>query len=333
MAEALRLAALGRWTTHPNPRVGCVIVRNDCIVGRGYHIQAGEGHAEVNAIRDAGEGARGATAYISMEPCSFEGRTPACTGALIEAGVSRVVAGMMDPDPRVAGNGFRILEQAGIQVTWPVMEASAMALNPGFIKRNRSGLPWVRIKLAMTLDGKTALANGDSKWITGPEARRDVQRLRAASSAIVTGVRTVIDDDPALTVRPEELDVPHGDLAARIRRPVVVLDPGLRIPREAKILANPDVILACRDDVGRKSETAELLPLPATSTGRLDLEALLRELAARECNEVLFECGATLAGAVVASGLADEIILYAAPRLMGAGAQSLLALPAIDSMR
>lgn len=333
MAEALRLAALGRWTTHPNPRVGCVIVKDGAVIGRGYHLKAGQGHAEVMAIREAGEGSRGATAYITMEPCSFEGRTPACTGALIEAGISRVVAGMMDPDPRVAGNGFRMLEEAGIEVIRPLMESSCMALNPGFIKRNREGLPFVRVKLAMTLDGKTALANGDSKWITGVEARRDVQRLRAASSAIVTGIQTVIDDDPALTVRAEELDIEHNRLSAGIARPIVVLDPALRIPATARVLQNPDVILACGEDADRDSVDAETLPLPSTPDGRLDLVALLRALAGRECNEVMFECGATLAGAIIASGLVDELILYAAPKLMGSGARSLLTLPEIDSMR
>lgn len=333
MAQALRLAARGACTTHPNPRVGCVIVRDGCVVGRGYHLKAGEGHAEVNALAEAGEAARGATAYITMEPCSFEGKTPPCTDALIEAGIARVVAGMQDPDARVAGSGFTLLERAGIEVTWPLMEASASALNAGFVKRNTEGLPLVRLKLAMTLDGKTALANGESRWITGPAARRDVQRLRATSSALVTGVQTVIDDDPALTVRPDELDLAHAELAASIARPIVVLDPELRIPDSAKLMANDQLIIACLEDPAHdRALPGKTLRLPATPDRKIDLEALLRVLAARECNEVMFECGATLAGSLVAAGLVDEIVIYMAPKLMGSGARSLLNLSEIDSM-
>jgi diaminohydroxyphosphoribosylaminopyrimidine deaminase/5-amino-6-(5-phosphoribosylamino)uracil reductase len=334
MAQALRLAAGGRYTTHPNPRVGCVIVKGGEIVGRGYHRKAGEDHAEVIALRAAGDRAHGATAYITMEPCSFQGKTPPCSLALIDAGIRRVVAGMTDPDSRVAGSGFRMLEEAGIEVRVPLLRSSAFELNPGFIKRNTVGLPFVRLKLAMTLDGKTALANGQSRWITGVAARRDVQRLRAASSAVVTGIRTVIDDDPALTVRAEELGTESAALAAAIPRPVVVLDPELRIPDSAGLLRNANAVVACLADAAQDREIpVEKLVLPAAPGRRIDLRAFLGELARRECNEVLFECGATLAGSVMAAGLVDELVLYIAPKLMGAGARSLLNLPEIDSMQ
>lgn len=302
------------------------------MIGHGYHLKAGEGHAEVNALAQAGSDALGATAYITMEPCSFEGRTPACTQALAEAGIARVVAGMVDPDPRVSGMGIQLLKDTGIDVTCPLLESSAQQLNRGFVKRNTTGLPWVRLKLAMSIDGKTALANGESQWITGSEARRDVQRLRAESSALVTGVRTVMDDDPALTVR--DPDVEHGKLASTIRRPIVVLDPELRVPDGAQLMKDSNVVIACLSDAANERPIArEKLVLPVSGDRKIDLRALLVELAARECNEVMFECGATLAGALVLAGLVDEMVLYVAPKLMGADARSLLQLPEIDSMR
>lgn len=308
-----------------------MIVKDGEVIGRGYHVKAGEGHAEVNALAQAGADARGATAYITMEPCSFEGRTPPCTQALIAAGITRVVAAMLDPDPRVAGNGLTTLKEAGIDITCPLLGSSAEQLNRGFVKRHTTGLPWVRLKLAMSIDGKTALANGESQWITGPAARQDVQRLRAASSALVTGVRTVIDDDPALTVR--NPDVEHGRLAASISRPIVVLDPELNVPDSAQLMRNSNVVIACLADAACDRQIArEKLVLPATEDRKLDLHALLVELASRECNEVMFECGGTLAGALVFAGLVDEMVLYVAPKLMGGGARSLLQLPEIDSM-
>ena len=205
LARALRIAERGIFTTHPNPRVGCVLVKEDRIVGEGYHFKAGDDHAEGSALKVAGHDARGATAYVTLEPCSFTGRTPSCAAALVAAGVSRVVVAMIDPDPRNAGAGLQMLRDAGVEVITPLMEDSARALNPGHVKRHETGVPYIRLKLAMSLDGKTALRNGESHWITGNEARRDVQRLRAASSAIVTGVQTVINDDPMLTVRDDDL--------------------------------------------------------------------------------------------------------------------------------
>lgn len=339
MAEAIRLAEQGLYTTHPNPRVGSVIVRNDKVVGRGFHLQAGQHHAEAAALLEAGTAAAGATVYCTLEPCSYVGRTPSCAESLIAAGVARVVVAMEDPHPRNAGRGLAMLREAGIAVECGLLAASARALNPGHIKRFEQGLPFVRVKLAMSLDGKTALANGRSQWITGPAARRDVQKLRARSSALVTGVQTVNDDNPSLTVRAEELDAPEAALSAILARPIVVLDPRLRIERHASLLANPNLLLAClKATAGATDQDAgelagiTLLPLDDDGQGRIELTAVLRELAVRDCNEVLFECGATLAGAVVESGLADEIIIYAAPTFLGADARSLLNMRKLDSM-
>lgn len=333
MAQALRQAERGLYTTHPNPRVGSIIVKDGRIVGRGFHLQAGKGHAEANALAEAGEQARGATVYCTLEPCSFHGRTPSCAEALVGAGVARVVVAMTDPHTRNAGKGLEILRDAGIEVECPLMEASARTLNPGHIKRFETGLPFVRVKLAMSLDGKTALANGASQWITGVPARRDVQRWRARSSAIVTGVGTVADDDPSLTVREAELDVEAAGLAAAVTRPILVLDPNLRVPPTAGLLSNPDLRLVClAAPAAGVTLDAPRLVMPDDGRGRIDLRALLAELAKMECNEVLFECGATLAGAVIEQGLADEIILYVGPSMLGADARSLLNVAKIDSM-
>lgn len=326
MAEAFRLAWRGLGSTDPNPRVGCVLVRDGKIVGRGYHIQDGHGHAEANALADAGESARGATAYVTLEPCSFRGRTPSCASALVTAGVTRVVAAATDPHPRNQGAGFEILRQAGITVETGVLESEATGLNPGLALRYVESRPFVRLKLAMSLDGRTALANGESQWITGPEARQDVQRLRARSMAIVTGVQTVIDDDPSLTVRADELSgLAHPDVAVSRRRPVYVLDPNNRAPANLRLRSNPDATwVTLADD----------LPMAINDGhGRIDLRAFLAWLATEgECNEVLFECGATLGGALVAQDLVDELVVYVAPKLMGADARALLQLPEIDTM-
>jgi diaminohydroxyphosphoribosylaminopyrimidine deaminase / 5-amino-6-(5-phosphoribosylamino)uracil reductase len=332
MAMALRLAEKGTYTTQPNPRVGCVIVKDGSVVGRGYHLKAGEAHAEAHALEEAGIRARGATVYCTLEPCSFHGRTPSCAEALVAAGVSRVVAAMQDPHPKNRGKGFDMLRRGGIAVDESLLESSARLLNPGHIKRFEHGMPYVRLKLAMSLDGKTALSNGQSQWITGPAARRDVQRLRARSGAIVTGVQTVIDDDPALTVRAAELEVEHATLSASIRRPILVLDPTLRIPATAALLRDPNTVLVCLNDTDR-ALPAQTLAMPSDGHGRIDLAALLRQLAQMDCHEVLVECGATLAAAFVGQRLVDEIVLYAAPVMLGADARSLLRLANIDSMR
>ena len=352
MARALELARRALYTTDPNPRVGCVLAHDGLIIAEGFHARAGEPHAERNALATAGEHARGATAYVTLEPCSHTGRTGPCADALIEAGVARVVAAMEDPNPQVAGTGLQRLRDAGIQVDTGLQEADARALNPGFVLRMSQGRPLIRIKAAASLDGRTAMASGESQWITGPEAREDVQRLRARSSAIVTGIGTVLADRPSYTVRPEQWR--YGEYAdGPVRAPLrVILDPALRTPVDSPVVtADGPCLIAHADDPGAAPEErrralehagAELLALPraraasdpaepgaATRAERrgLDLHALIAELSRRECNEVLVECGATLAGAFVREALFDELIVYLAPTLLGADARGLLDLP------
>lgn len=334
MARALQLAHRGLYTTEPNPRVGCVLVRNGEIVGEGWHARAGEGHAEVNALALAGERARGATAYVTLEPCSHTGKTPPCADALLEAGVARVVAAMQDPNPLVSGRGLTRLREAGVDVQCGVLEAEARALNPGFIKRMQTGLPLVRVKLAMSLDGHTAMANGESQWITGPDARADVQRLRARSGAVISGADAVLQDDSALTVRAAELGLPEAEaVAAAARQPLrVLVDGRLRVPLERRLFRESGpVIVACRLLRGRvqgyEFAGAELLTLPDAAAQHVDLLALLQELGRRGCNEVLVESGAGLAGAFLRAGLVDELVIYMAPRLLGSLARPLLELP------
>lgn len=333
MARALRLAEKGLYTADPNPRVGCVLVKDDRIVGTGYHLTTGEGHAEANAMVQAGEAARGATVYVTLEPCSFHARTPSCARALVAAGVKRVVAAMTDPHHKNTGAGFQILADAGIEVTTPLLESSARQLNPGHVKRHETGLPYVRLKLAMSLDGKTALANGESQWITGKAARRDVQKLRARSSVIVTGVQTVIDDDPKLTVRQNELEAEHSKLAAARKRPVYILDSNLRVNPEALVVNNPDNVLVCTPGMAAgKSFNCRLLEIEGDEKKRIHLRQFLKQLARENCNEVLFECGARLGGNLIEQGLCDELVIYMAPKIMGSNARSLLDLSEIDTM-
>ncbi len=334
IALALREAERGMYTAHPNPRVGCLLVRKNEIVGRGFHLKTGSGHAEANALRAAGENALGSTAYVTLEPCSFKGRTPSCADALIDAGVSRVVFAMADPHPKNRGVGLTRLREAGITVEGPVLEASARSLNPGHIMKFETGLPFVRLKLAMSIDGKIALSNGKSQWITGPAARRDVQKLRARSSAIVTGVQTVIDDDPSLTVRASELDIEESHLASEVERKIVILDPEKRIPASARLLANPQTILATLNDPANKqSLSVAQIQLPDDGRRRIDISALLAKLAIMDCNEVLFECGPTLAGSLISDRLVNELVIYMAPKLMGSDARSLVNMPALSEMQ
>ena len=330
MARALQLARRGIYTADPNPRVGCVLVGDDRIVGEGWHERAGEPHAEVNALRAAGAAAKGATAYVTLEPCSHHGRTPPCADALIEAGITRVVAAMEDPNPQVAGQGLKRLREAAIEVESGVMAAEAEALNPGFVSRMRRGRPWVRCKLAMSLDGRTAMASGESKWITGKAARADVQRLRARSSAIVCGIGTVLADDPALTARLEN---------TAVRQPLrVVLDPYLSTPDSARMLQQPgDTLIICAEDEPAIRERlqavgAEVVVLPGRDA-TIDLAALMHLLGQRQINEVLVETGAVLSGAVLRAGLIDELVVYMAPHLMGDQARGLFHLPGLDTMQ
>ncbi len=340
MSRALRLAEQGLWTTDPNPRVGCVLVRDGEIVGEGWHRAAGEPHAEIHALRSAGERARGADCYVTLEPCCHHGRTPPCSAALIEAGIKRVVAAMPDPNPLVAGQGLAQLRAAGIATESGLLRAQAERLNAGFIKRMSEGRPLVRCKLAMSLDGRTALASGDSKWITSAAARADVQTLRARSSAILAGVGTVLTDDPSYTVRPEELP-PHLPRPEIPRQPLrVIVDRNLSMPENAKMLGLPGktLIFYATQDAQSSEQVealqaagAEVVYLP-TVGGFVDLPGLCRQLAEREINEILLESGATLSGAMLRAGLIDELIVYMAPLLMGDGARGLFHLPMIQSM-
>lgn len=327
MARALQLAERGLWTTSPNPRVGCVIVRDGVIVGEGWHEKAGEPHAEVHALRAAGDLARGATAYVTLEPCSHYGRTPPCAEALIAAGVSRVVAAMRDPNPLVAGKGLAMLEAAGIETACGLLENEARELNIGFVSRMTRGLPWVRLKVAASLDGKTALNNGVSQWITGPEARRDGHAWRARACAILTGIGTVRDDDPSLTVR----DV------VTTRQPLrVIVDSKLETPLDAKILQGGAVLIAAAVNLENRAKLlmdagAEVIVLP-NPHGKVELRDLLAALAQRGINEVHAEAGFKLNGSLLREGLVDEFLIYLAPCLIGHDAAGLFNLPALTRL-
>jgi diaminohydroxyphosphoribosylaminopyrimidine deaminase / 5-amino-6-(5-phosphoribosylamino)uracil reductase len=331
LARAIELAWRGLGTTDPNPRVGCVVVKDGRTVGEGWHVRAGHAHAEVNALAAAGDSARGATAYVSLEPCCHHGRTPPCTDALIGAGIARVVYAIGDPNPRVAGGGAARLRAAGVEVTGGLLTGDARRLNEGFLARLERGRPWLRLKVAASLDGRTALADGRSRWITCPDARRDVQRLRARSSAVVTGIGTVLADDPELTVR----DEPSGELRQPLR---VVADSRLRTPPTARILKAPGPVLV----VGAAGQAApppalagagaEVRILAADAGGQVDLRALVGELAARECNEVLVEAGPALNGAFLTAGLVDELVVYQAPHVLGSTAHGMFSLPPLESM-
>lgn len=332
MARALELARRGLYSTPPNPRVGCVLVRDGQVVGEGWHVRAGEPHAEVHALRQAGDRARGATAYVTLEPCSHHGRTPPCAEALVDAGVARVVAAMQDPNPQVSGRGLLRLAEAGIAVHSGVLEREARDLNLGFIKRMETGLPYVRVKLAMSLDGRTAMASGESQWITGPAARGEVQRLRARSSVVLSGADTVLTDRARLTVRAEELGLSAEQTALALTRPPlrVLVDGRLRVPLDAPFYqAGAALVATCAAAAARDrflAEGHELLAVPG-SNGHVDLRKLLVELAARGANEVLVEAGPRLAGAFARQGLVDEYQLFVAPKFLGSSARPLLELP------
>ena len=332
MARALELARKGLYSTHPNPRVGCVIVRDGLIVGEGWHVRAGEAHAEVHALRQAGELARGATAYVTLEPCSHQGRTPPCADALVEAGLSRVVAAMQDPNPLVAGKGLQRLQQAGIQVHSGVLESEARQLNAGFVKRMEQGLPLVRVKLAMSLDGRTAMASGESQWITGPAARAEVQRLRARSSLVLSGADTLLMDKARLTVRADELALDAELKALALSRPPqrVLVDGRLRVPLDAPFFQAGSALVATCSAEGQAQHYQcaghELLPV-AGSDGHVDLRKLLIELAARGANELLVEAGPRLAGAFARAGLVDEYRIFMAAKFLGSSARPLLDWP------
>lgn len=328
MARALQLAERGLYTTDPNPRVGCVLVRDGRIVGEGFHARAGGPHAETLALAQAGTLARGSTAYVSLEPCDHQGRTPPCSAALIEAGVARVVYALRDPDPRVCGNGEERLRRAGVRVDAGLMVEAAAELNAGFISRMQRNRPFVRVKLAMSLDGRTALSNGESRWITSDAARKDAQRYRARSSAVLTGVGTILADDPALTVRLPDCD----------RQPWrVVLDSQLRTPSDSRVINREGrvLILAAQEDAQRRhslEQQGAAVEVLARGHGGLDLDAVLARLAALQMNEIWVEAGAVLAGSFISQNLVDELVLYVAPSLLGSAARPLLTLPEVATL-
>lgn len=332
MSRAIALARKGTLTTSPNPNVGCVLVKDNQVIGEGWHQRAGEPHAEINALKQAkesGNTAEGATVYVTLEPCCHQGKTPPCTEALIEAKVERVVAAMVDPHDKVAGKGLEQLSQAGIKVENGLLEQQAKDLNPGFIKRMRTGLPYVTCKLAMSLDGRTAMASGESKWITSEAARLDVQQLRARSDAILTGAGTILADDPAMTVRLEGVE----------KQPVrVVVDTNLSTPANARLLKEPGttLLMTCSSDEDVKQTLiatgAKIHEMPFCNKV-VDLESVLKQLGEMSLNHVLLETGATLSGAMLKAGLVDELVIYIAPVIMGSDARGLFNLPGMEEMK
>lgn len=326
MTRALRLAEKGLYTTTPNPRVGAVIVKEGRIVGEGWHEKAGESHAEIHALNAAGASARGATLYVTLEPCSHYGRTPPCADAVIDAGISRVVVAMQDPNPLVSGRGVERLEKAGISVACGLFEKEAWELNPGFVMRMTMGRPWVRLKIAASLDGKTALSNGASQWITGESARRDGHRLRARSCAVLTGMGTVRSDDPRLDARDVETS----------RQPLkIVLDSKLRLTGKEKLFRGKTIVVTASRDAGNKARLedigAEILVLPDGS-GRVDIGQLMRELGKRGINELLVEAGERVNGSFLKAGFVDEVFFYLAPHLIGSRAKGMFDFPALENM-
>lgn len=329
MQQALQLAAFGKNTTSPNPRVGCVITQGSNIVGQGFHVQAGSPHAEVHALRQAAHLAKGATAYVTLEPCSHFGKTPPCAQALVNLGVKQVIIAMTDPNPLVAGNGIKLLEQAGILVKTGLLETEARELNRGFLYRIERKRPFVKVKIASSLDGKTALANGASKWITGQDARNDVQLERACSCAVLTGIETIIADNPQLNVRLENT----------LRQPLrVILDSQLRINLSSQILQDNQPVLIVTQHhhaekiTALKALGADVLIQNNAASNRIDLPLLLTELAHRQIGELMIEAGATLSSAFLAENLVDELIWYQAPKILGADARPAINLPAAASV-
>jgi len=324
MAQALRLAERGQFTAHPNPMVGCVLVRAGEVVGEGWHRVAGEAHAEINALNAAGKNARGATAYVTLEPCSHHGKTPPCVDALVEAGVAEVVVGIEDPNPRVNGKGLTALADAGIRARVGLMQGDVAKLLSGFISRVTRGKPFVRLKMASSLDGCIAMASGESQWITGAEARADVQRLRARSGAVMTGIGTVLADDPSFTVRDASLDI--GD-----KQPIrVVLDNDLRMPLSAEMLALPGKTLVyCINDTKQKAlkEAGAEVVRVEQNEGQVDAALVISDLARREVNDVLVEAGPALAGYLVSNGLVDELVIYQSPHIMGSETMGMFRTP------
>lgn len=343
MSQALKLARKGLYTTHPNPRVGCVIVRDGHVIGRGYHIQPGCEHAEINAIKDASGDIAGSDVYVTLEPCSHTGKTPPCAEALVNSGVKRVVAAMQDPNPDVAGRGLALLQNQGIEVGVGLLESDARSLNPGFIMRMEQKRPFVRVKMGASLDGRTAMANGESQWITSPAARQDVQFYRAQASAVLTGLGTAKADNPSLNVRLDEsalgIDIP-------VRQPDrVILDTQLRLSPDAHMLSlagrtiiytglTQQQLKSSKHYSALQAKQASIVSVGIDSAGGLDLKQVMESLAQDfEVNEIHTEAGATLCGALFEADLVDELVLYVAPALMGSGARGLFDMPALQHLQ
>jgi len=334
MQQAINLAKCGRFTTTPNPNVGCVITKDNNIVGRGFHRKAGQGHAEVNALADAGALAIGATAYVTLEPCSHFGRTPPCAQGLIDAGIVRVVVAMTDPNPKVAGRGIAMLQDAGLKVTSGVLEGAARALNPGFLKRMEHQRPFISVKLGTTLDGCTALADGSSQWITGSDARIDVQQFRAQHCAILTGSGTVVADNPSLNLRWAEIgQVSEVIEQAQLRQPIrIVIDSTNKVTPEHKMIAIAAPIILVRRQTDDKQWPAHVEQLVMPGQGQIDLPALMTLLAQREINALWVEAGQTLCGALLENNLVDRLVIYQAPKLMGSSNKGLFSLPGVKQL-
>lgn len=335
MAEAMRLARKGLFTVRINPRVGCVLVKGGRIVGHGYHAYAGQQHAEINAINNAAEDVENSTVYVTLEPCSHHGKTPPCTESLVAAGIRRVVVATQDPNPLVNGKGLAYLNEKGLETHCNVLENEALELNKGFFQRMRTGRPYVTVKSAISLDGKTALSSGKSQWITCQAARLDVHKLRARSCAILTGIGTVLADDPLLSVR---LSHEQLGLEAKPEQPIrAVVDTHLRIPESAKMLQSPGrtIVYTGSKDTSKidrlQRENVEIVKMQATEM--LELAEVLQDLGARGINEVLIEAGATLVGSLLHQGLVDEMVIYMAPHLIGETGKGLAGLPMITDMQ
>ena len=327
MSHAIKLARKGLYTTHPNPRVGCVVVKDGSVVGEAWHDRAGQPHAEVLALRQSGEAARGASVYVNLEPCCHQGRTPPCTGFLIDAGVTRVVAAMEDPNPQVAGGGIQNLRAAGIDVDVGVMRKEAERLNRGFLHRIKKGRPWITLKVAASMDGRTAMRSGESQWISGEAARRDVHHWRARSSAVLTGSGTILADDPALTAR--HVDTPRQPLR-------VIVDSNFVTPADARVVRQPGSTLVATANkefeyLDKVDSSLEVVYLPATN-GTVNLLDLMENLSQREINDVLVEAGPILSGSMLKAGIVDEVLLYLAPKFLGTEAQGMFSMPGLQSL-
>jgi len=335
MSRAIELAQRGLFSTDPNPRVGCVIVKNDEIIAEGWHEKAGQQHAEIMALKNAKQSVKGATCYVTLEPCSHHGKTSPCSDALIDAGISRVVMAMEDPNPQVSGSGFKRMKNAGINVSCGLMEIQSRELNPGFIKRMQTGLPWVTCKLAMSIDGRTAMASGESQWITCGQSRQDIQLLRARSSAIITGSSTVKIDNPSMNARKDQFPVDYIHEYEVLQPWRVIMDSNLSVDPDAKIFKLPgNVIWVTTEavDDSKNTDRLTMLQLPPDEKGKVPADLLLKWLADKGCNEIMIEAGAKLSGAFINADLVDRLVIYMAPKILGDEARGLLQLPGLEKL-